>query len=101
METIAKAVNDFVGRMTTLVEAQIKEQVIDRMKESNGHSRGRAPAAVKAKTARRKGPIQLCPAPGCKERSAPVFSMMCKKHKDASKTQIKKWREARRRKTGK
>src|SRR5262245_15422626 len=45
---------------------------------------------------RKKAPIQLCPVPGCKERAAPIFGMVCSKHKDVSKAQIKKYREARR-----
>ena len=45
---------------------------------------------------RRKGPIQLCPVPGCTNRAAPVFGMVCAKHKDLPKAEIKKYREARR-----
>ena len=50
-------------------------------------------AAVKK--ARRKGPIQLCPVPGCKNPAAPVFGMVCAKHKDLPKAKIRKFREAR------
>ncbi|HET6279728.1 MAG TPA: hypothetical protein VFH73_02130 [Polyangia bacterium] len=45
---------------------------------------------------RRKAPIQLCPVPGCTDRAAPVFGMVCSKHKDLPKAEIKKFREARR-----
>jgi hypothetical protein len=45
---------------------------------------------------RRKAPIQLCPVPGCGNRAAPVFGMVCSKHKDLPKAEIKKFREARR-----
>jgi hypothetical protein len=45
---------------------------------------------------RRKGPIQLCPVPGCSNRAAPVFGMVCAKHKDLPKAEIKKYREQRR-----
>ena len=48
------------------------------------------------KKARKKGPIQLCPVPRCQNRAAPVFGMVCSKHKDLPKAQIKKFREARR-----
>ena len=48
------------------------------------------------KRPRRKGPKQLCPVPGCKNPAAPVFGMVCAKHKDVPKAQIKKYREARR-----
>jgi hypothetical protein len=49
-----------------------------------------------ARAQRRKGPIQLCPVPGCTNRAAPVFGMVCSKHKDLPKATIKKYREARR-----
>jgi hypothetical protein len=52
---------------------------------------GRLPARK-----RRKAPIQLCPVPGCTNRAAPVFGMVCAKHKDLPKSEIKKFREARR-----
>src|SRR5262249_41704221 len=45
---------------------------------------------------RRKGPIQLCPVPGCTNRAAPVFGMVCSKPKDIPKAKIKKYREQRR-----
>jgi hypothetical protein len=70
---------------------------------------GRAPAGIKLRgpgrppavlgsvglRKRRKGPIQLCPVPGCNNRAAPVFGMVCSKHKDLPKGEIKKYREAR------
>jgi hypothetical protein len=45
---------------------------------------------------RRKAPKQLCPVPGCKNAAAPVFGMVCAKHKDLPKAKIKKYREDRR-----
>ena len=45
---------------------------------------------------RRKGPIQLCPVPRCRERAAPVFGMLCSKHKDTPKKLVAKYRAARR-----
>jgi hypothetical protein len=39
---------------------------------------------------------QLCPVPGCKNAAAPVFGMVCAKHKDIPKSKIKEYREARR-----
>jgi hypothetical protein len=73
--------------------------------------RGRPPSVVTAVKAgpgrppgkrRRKAPIQLCPVPGCTNRAAPVFGMVCSKHKGLPKAEIRKFREARRaqRKTG-
>ena len=60
---------------------------------------GRPPKAQSAltapKKARRKGPVQLCPVPGCKNPAAPVFGMVCAKHKDVAKSKIKKYRALR------
>jgi len=48
---------------------------------------------VVAMTARKK---QLCPVPGCKNPAAPIFGMVCKKHKNVAKSKIKKYRAERR-----
>ena len=45
--------------------------------------------------ARKKPPIQYCPVPGCKNRAAPVYGMVCGDHKDRPKAEIRKYREAR------
>jgi hypothetical protein len=50
------------------------------------------PAMVK----KAKRHIQMCPVPRCKERAAPVFNMVCAKHKGLPKATIKKYREQRR-----
>ena len=44
---------------------------------------------------RKKPPIQYCPVPGCKNRAAPVFGMVCSEHKDVAKSLIKKYRAQR------
>jgi hypothetical protein len=44
----------------------------------------------------KKRPKQLCPVPGCKNPAAPVFGMVCAKHKDIPKAKIKEYRDARR-----
>ena len=48
------------------------------------------------KKAFRRRAKQLCPVPGCTNPAAPVFGMVCAKHKDVPKAQIKKYRETRR-----
>jgi len=68
--------------------------------------RGRPPGSateglVGPRKRRKKAPIQLCPVPGCKNRAAPVFGMVCSKHKDLPKTKIRQFREARRAKKAK
>src|SRR5262245_1714897 len=84
-------VDDFARRLQTLIE----NQVIDRARSAvagalgvNGVSRGLR--------ARRKLPVQLCPVPGCKNKAAPVFGMVCAEHKDLPKRKIKKYRDQRR-----
>ena len=44
----------------------------------------------------RRRPKQLCPVPGCTNPAAPVFGMVCAKHKDLPKAKIKQYRAARR-----
>ena len=41
-------------------------------------------------------PKQFCPVPGCTGVAAPVFGMVCSKHKDLSKAKIKEYRAQRR-----
>lgn len=75
---------------------------------SNGHARrgrppGRPPLALASMSPiavaytpmRRKAPMQLCPVPRCKNPAAPIFGMVCKKHKDLPKAQIAKFRAER------
>jgi hypothetical protein len=52
----------------------------------------KAVKAVKAKKPRKK---QLCPVPRCKGLAAPIFGMVCSKHKDVAKSKIAKFRKAR------
>ena len=98
------AIQQLVSEFETKLLAVAREQVHAEIMAKLGTPVAKKGVAVKlangtVKT-RRKGPIQLCPAPGCKERSAPVFSMMCKKHKDTPKATVAKWRETRRKKNG-
>jgi hypothetical protein len=72
---------------------------------ASGARRGRPPGKIAAgsdgirpRKRRKKAPIQMCPVPNCKNRAAPIFGMVCTKHKDLPKTQIRKYREARRQK---
>jgi hypothetical protein len=87
---IRSLVEDFTGRLGALIEQTVLERArtaIDgalRTKGAAGHMRRR-----------KKAPVQLCPAPGCKNPAAPVFGMVCGDHKDLPKTKIKKYREAR------
>ena len=53
------------------------------------------PALTVGRSAGKKRPKQLCPVPGCKNPAAPVFGMVCAKHKDMPKAKIKEYRDAR------
>ena len=106
---IRDIVEDFVTRLSSLIEhdtvSRAREAVLSafggrgtagglRSERSNGVSG--AAAGRLAGRKRRKGPIQLCPVPGCRNRAAPVFGMVCADHKKVPKAQIKKYREQRR-----
>jgi len=125
---IRNIVGDFVGQLSALIEqdavARARQAIMSAFSggdapnlTANGKRRGRPPgsgrhaagamlalAGVGGGTAvkkRKKAPIQLCPVPGCTNRAAPVFGMVCAKHKDLSKAAIRKFREARRAKRDK
>jgi len=116
-------VGDFVGQLSTLIEqdavARAREAIMSAFSGSdaprltvNGKRRGRPPGSGRRAAGamlalagvaggsgvkkRKKAPIQLCPVPGCTNRAAPVFGMVCSKHKDLPKAEIKKYREQRR-----
>jgi hypothetical protein len=71
-----------VGKMATLITTMTKP-ITNPMTKSM------------TKKARKKMPPQFCPVPGCKNKAAPIFGMVCSKHKDVAKSKIKKYREAR------
>jgi hypothetical protein len=126
---IRQIVGDFVTQLSTLIEqdavSRARQTILSAFSGGeatnltiNGKRRGRPPgrrSAVLPLRAglgaglggpvvvrkRRKAPIQLCPVPGCSNRAAPVFGMVCAKHKDLPKSEIRKFREARRAKRGK
>jgi hypothetical protein len=106
--TIRTLIEDFANKLSALMEGQALDRARLAVESALGVSkprRGRppknavaaiAPLAVVGRKKRKKGPKQLCPVPGCKNPAAPVFGMVCAKHKDLPKAQIKKFREARR-----
>lgn len=100
---IQSLVNDFVSTIVATVETATTERVRAALASALGGARvlrrgpGRPPkAAARVVRIRRAGPKQLCPVPGCPNPAAPVFGMVCSKHKDVPKPQIKKYREQRR-----
>ena len=108
MPELRTIVEDFTTQLSTLIEAQVLERARAAVTAAlgngtaGGHARrGRPPKALQlaagsALRFRRKAPKQLCPVPGCKNPAAPVFGMVCAKHKDISKAKIKQFREQRR-----
>jgi hypothetical protein len=104
-------VEDFVGRLVTSVEAEATNRARQMVIAALGtgalpRRRGRPPkfasnlgasfGSLVVNGPARRRPKQLCPVPGCTNPAAPVFGMVCAKHKDVPKAQIKKYREARR-----
>jgi hypothetical protein len=103
---IAGLVSEFVDRLTGAIEGEAFSRARDAVLAAVGGGKvatrgpGR-PAGVKRGPGRppgrprKKPPIQYCPVPGCKNRAAPVFGMVCSDHKKVSKTLIKKYRAQR------
>jgi hypothetical protein len=93
---LQEVVQQFVDKLSSMIE----QEVVSRAREAALSALDGRPGAVLRGGVvirkRRKGPIQLCPVPGCGNRAAPVFGMVCAKHKDLPKAAIKKYREARR-----
>jgi hypothetical protein len=117
ISNIRDIVSNFVTSLSELIEKDAVSRARDAVLtafgggagEAGGRRRGRPPGRrgrppgsvskpgkAAGRRKRRKAPIQLCPVPGCGNRAAPVFGMVCSKHKDLPKAQIRKYREARR-----
>jgi hypothetical protein len=115
--SIKAAIEEFTQRLHAILEGQATERaraaVLNAFGVGAPKRRGRPPKATTAlapmgksaalaattqataKKARKKMPPQFCPVPGCKNKAAPIFGMVCSKHKDVAKSKIKKYREAR------
>jgi hypothetical protein len=67
--------------------------------KAKAKAKGKGKAKAKAKAVNKKrsqANIRYCPAPGCANRGAPKFGMMCKDHKDLPKAERDKLFAARR-----
>lgn len=80
---------------TEIVAAAKREALSEFIAKFNGPIVARTENA--AKKHRRKGPIQLCPVPRCTSPAAPIFGMLCAKHKATPKKLVAQYRAARRR----
>jgi hypothetical protein len=95
-------IDDFAGRLSTIIEAEALERARSSVLAAFGVVTPRLPGrpprtrSIVASKARRKLPRQLCPVPGCRNPAAPVFGMVCGKHRAVRKAKIRAYREARR-----
>jgi hypothetical protein len=97
-------VETFVNQIVAAVEADSVRRVREAVAASFGdvapapRRPGRPPSAAAALPVApvKRRPKQLCPVPGCTGLAAPVFGMVCAKHKDMPKTKIKEFRAQRR-----
>ena len=86
-------IEDFTNQLSSLLEQDALARARAVVESALGGRRAGSGAKLLSGVRR---PKQLCPVPGCKNPAAPVFGMVCAKHKDISKTQIAKYRRARR-----
>jgi len=101
-------IEQFVKQVIATVETATTQRVQGAIVSALGNGagsifprrRGRPPKNPLFSTALlapvRRRPRQLCPVPGCTNPAAPVFGMVCAKHKDVPKAKIKQYRAARR-----
>lgn len=103
--SIAAIVSQFVEQLSSALETEAmnraREAVLTAVGGGARRGPGRPPGPGRgpgrpAGRARKKPPTQYCPVPGCKNRAAPVFGMVCGDHKDVPKSKIKKYRADRR-----
>jgi hypothetical protein len=96
---IRSLVEGFVSQIVDAIEADNIRLVQDAVSvafagdvstaRSGRPARATAPSAV---TPGRRRPKQFCPVPGCTGVAAPVFGMVCAKHKNLPKAKIKQYR---------
>jgi hypothetical protein len=103
-DNLQSLVDDFVQQIVATVETAAARRVQAAVESVIGGALRRAPGRPaqnglspgKTRKARRKPPRQYYPYPQCKNPAAPIFGMVCSKHKDVPKSEIKKYREQRR-----
>lgn len=113
METnIRSLVEGFVNQIVAAIEADSVRRVQQAVTAAFSGSAVPAPASRRGRPPRALGaapaaaasavaapvkhrPKQFCPVPGCSGVAAPVFGMVCAKHKDMAKSKIKEYRAQR------
>jgi hypothetical protein len=96
---VEQVVNQLVAALEVEAIQRAREAVVVALGNGTGRRPGRPPKLVGLLGVSRplpRRPKQLCPVPGCTSPAAPVFGMVCAKHKDIPKAKIKEYREARR-----
>jgi len=103
--SIAAIVSQFVEQLSSALEAEALDRAREAVLSAVGGGARRGPGRPPTQQRgpgrppgrpRKKPPIQYCPVPGCKNRAAPVFGMVCSDHKGLPKAKIKKYRADRR-----
>ena len=103
---ITAQVETFTRQLVATVEAAVAQRIQAVLGGAFGVPQKRGPGrppkqavahvAVEKSAEKKRRPKQLCPVPGCKGLAAPVFGMVCAKHKGVARSKIKKYREQRR-----
>jgi|WetSurMetagenome_2_1015567.scaffolds.fasta_scaffold868844_1 hypothetical protein len=102
METnIRTLVEGFVNQIVATVETDSLRRVQQAVSDAFAGAkvaprRGRPSNGAAALAPVRRRPKQFCPVPNCTGVAAPVFGMVCSKHKDMPKAKIKEFRAQRR-----
>jgi hypothetical protein len=94
---ISDLAENFVRQIVAATEAAVADRIQAALSSAFGATPPRAtgkPVAVASSTSIAR-PKQLCPVPGCHNPAAPVFGMVCAKHKDVPRATINKYREQR------
>jgi hypothetical protein len=99
--SIRALIEDFTNQLSSLLEQDAMDRARAAVESALGGARSGRPAKLLSIRGGRARTKQLCPVPGCKNPAAPVFGMVCAKHKDVPKAKIAKFREARRAKKAK
>ncbi len=95
---ISALIESFASQLVAITEAAAAERIQAALADAFGaaQKRGSGRATVAGLGAKAGRPKQLCPVPGCTGVAAPVFGMVCAKHKDMPKAKIKEFRAQRR-----
>lgn len=103
-ETVKSLINQFTGDLNQLIETEaeaVRERISGALSPDGASFRlgvvkslklSKAPATIKIA---RKRKVVLCLRKNCKNVGAPIYGMVCVKHKDTPKATIKQLRAAR------